>query len=80
LIWEADQSERFARVRLRILLPTREDSRRRMAGGELRLGTVSMYMGYTDRQNNLLFWMEPSIYMGTHTSSFFLVPDYRVLS
>ena len=27
-----------------ILLPTREDSRRRMAGGDLRLGTVSMYM------------------------------------
>ena len=26
-------------------LPTREDSRRSTAGGELRLGTMSMYMG-----------------------------------
>jgi hypothetical protein len=30
---------------LRVLLPSRQPSRRRMAGGELRLGTVSMYMG-----------------------------------
>ena len=39
------QSERLARVRLRVLLPSRQPSRRRIAGGELRLGTVSMYMG-----------------------------------
>src|SRR5882724_10527466 len=34
-------------VRLMILEPSREDSRRRMAGGELRLATVSTYMGTT---------------------------------
>ena len=36
--------ERLAKVRLRTLLPSRKDSRSRMAGGELRLGTDSMYM------------------------------------
>jgi hypothetical protein len=35
----------LAKVGLRVLLPSRQPSRRRMAGGELRLGTVSMYMG-----------------------------------
>ena len=34
-----------ARVRLWTFLPSRRPSRRRMAGGELRLGTVSTYMG-----------------------------------
>ena len=38
------KAERLARVRLRILPPSREDSRRRTAGGEERLGTMSMYM------------------------------------
>ena len=37
--------ERLARVRLWTLEPMRVDSRRRMAGGELRLGTDSTYMG-----------------------------------
>ena len=36
--------ERLAMVRLRTRLPSRQPSRRRMAGRELRLGTVSMYM------------------------------------
>ena len=31
-------------VRLRTRLPSRQPSRRRMAGRELRLGTVSIYM------------------------------------
>ena len=31
-------------VRLRTRLPSRQPSRRRMAGREFRLGTVSMYM------------------------------------
>src|SRR5580700_714014 len=39
------QSDRFATVRLVIFPPARDDSRRRIAGGELRLGTTSMYMG-----------------------------------
>src|SRR5215217_8167984 len=37
--------ERLARVRLRTLPSSRKDSRRRMQGLELRLGTTSMYMG-----------------------------------
>ena len=41
----AGQAERLARVRLTTRPPRREDSRRRMAGGELRLGTASTYMG-----------------------------------
>src|SRR6266478_371409 len=44
-IFSGGQSERLAKVRLRVLSPSRQPSRRRMAGGELRLGTVSMYMG-----------------------------------
>src|SRR5882762_3439615 len=36
---------RLAMVRLMVFLPSRRDSRRRMAGGELRLGTRSIYMG-----------------------------------
>jgi len=39
------QGERLARVRLWTLPPWRKDSRRRMAGGEERLGTDSTYMG-----------------------------------
>ena len=36
--------ERLAMVRFLTFPPSRQPSRRRMAGGELRLGTVSMYM------------------------------------
>src|ERR1700730_15642849 len=43
-IWAAGQSVRLARVRLRVRRPSRQPSRRRIAGRELRLGTVSMYM------------------------------------
>src|SRR5438445_236325 len=39
------QSERLASVRLRLFLPSRHPSRSRMAGGESRLGTISIYMG-----------------------------------
>src|SRR5678815_5745937 len=38
------QEVRFARVRVRTLSPSRKDSRKRMAGGELRLGTAVIYM------------------------------------
>ena len=37
--------ERLAKVRFLTLPPSRQPSRRRMAGGELRLGTISIYMG-----------------------------------
>ena len=37
--------ERLASVRLRTLPCSRQDSRRRIAGGDVRLGTASMYMG-----------------------------------
>ena len=43
--------ERLARVRFLTLPPSRQPSRSRMAGGELRLGTVSMYMGMMVIQN-----------------------------
>ena len=39
-----DNEERFAMVRLTIFLPSRMDSRRRIAGGDLRFGTMSIYM------------------------------------
>src|SRR5712691_5044341 len=58
-------SDRLARVRLRVFLPSRQPSRRRIAGGELRLGTDSIYMGAiidsTTRHVN--------IYMGTYCRS-----------
>src|SRR6266700_2176957 len=44
-IWAAGHEERLARVVLTILAPWRRLWRRRMAGGELRLGTDSIYMG-----------------------------------
>src|SRR6266571_4576310 len=44
-IWVAGHEERFARVRFTTLPPRRRHSRRRMAGGESRLGTDSTYMG-----------------------------------
>src|SRR6267142_5319389 len=54
-IWAAGQEERLARVRLTTLAPWRRLWRRRMAGGELRLGTDSIYMGkayYTNTNKN----------------------------
>ena len=38
------QEVRLARVRVRTLSPSRKDSRKRMAGGEFRLGTAVIYM------------------------------------
>src|ERR1700732_3339327 len=43
-ITSAGSDERLGRVRFLTLLASREDSRSRIAGGELRLGTCSMYM------------------------------------
>ena len=43
-ITSADRQDRLARVRLRTLPSSRYDSRSRTAGGELRLGTDSIYM------------------------------------
>src|SRR5207248_3678880 len=43
-IFSLGQSERLAKVRWRVFLPSRQPSRRRMAGGELRLGTTAIYM------------------------------------
>ena len=49
------QEERLARVRLRTRLPSRQPSRRRTAGGELRFGTMSTYMGtlYTTEDSDI---------------------------
>ena len=38
------QEVRLARVRVHTWSPSRKDSRKRMAGGELRFGTAVMYM------------------------------------
>src|SRR5436305_5212553 len=43
-IFSLGQSERLAKVRWLVFLPSRQPSRRRMAGGELRLGTTAIYM------------------------------------
>ena len=43
-IFSWGQSERLAKVRWRVLLPSRQPSRRRMAGGGCRSGTTAMYM------------------------------------
>src|SRR6059058_2353853 len=43
-IFSLGQSERLAKVRWRVFLPSRQPSRRRMAGGELRIGTTAIYM------------------------------------
>src|SRR3972149_9209762 len=46
ILWPG-QSERLARVCLWVLSPSRQERRRRMAGGDVRLRTRSMYMGAT---------------------------------
>src|SRR5216684_1493629 len=70
-IWEAGQSERLARVRLTILPSKRDDSRRRMAGGELRLGTDSTYMGNTYHNLRMYSKLITSYYMGTNLIAIF---------
>jgi hypothetical protein len=54
----AGQAERLAMVRLTIRLPSRTDSRSRIAGRELRFGTMSMYMVhvYRKRQFTTSIW------------------------
>src|SRR5436853_7169144 len=66
LILSGGQSERLATVRLRVFWPSRQASRRRTAGGELRLGTTSMYMGALDHTNLHHVKMYMDIYMGAH--------------
>ena len=63
-ILAAGQSERLAMVRLRTRLPSRQPSRRRMAGAVLRLGTVSTYMATTGQVNARIKDQYP-IYLGT---------------
>src|ERR1017187_9586957 len=48
------QWERLESVRLRTLPPRRKDSRRRIAGGQLRLGTVATYMPTLYRYQNTI--------------------------
>src|SRR5207248_6931236 len=64
------QWERLAKVRLRVFEPSRQPSRRRTAGGELRLGTVSMYMGtlYTNNKPNTMITIQFTWeHCGAHT-------------
>src|SRR3990172_530868 len=44
-ICSAGREDKLPRVRLRTFFPSRNDSRSKMAGGELRLGILAIYMG-----------------------------------
>src|SRR5205809_4774514 len=68
-ILSGGQSERLATVRLRVFWPSRQASRRRTAGGELRLGTTSMYMGALDHNNYTLSSIYLINYMGAYWRS-----------
>src|SRR5438034_457971 len=68
-ILSGGQSERLATVRLRVFWPSRQASRRRTAGGELRLGTTSMYMGALDHNNYTLSSITLINYMGAYWRS-----------
>src|SRR5438552_18452028 len=68
-ILSGGQSERLATVRLRVFWPSRQASRRRTAGGELRLGTTSMYMGALDHNNYTLSSINMINYMGAYWRS-----------
>src|SRR5437660_9876873 len=68
-ILSGGQSERLATVRLRVFWPSRQASRRRTAGGELRLGTTSMYMGALDHNNYTLSSINLIKYMGAYWRS-----------
>ena len=61
--------ERLARVRFLTRRPSRKDSRRRMAGGEERLGTLSIYMDTIiplfDSYYKALGTFNPCAYMAT---------------
>jgi hypothetical protein len=59
------QEVRLARVRVRTLSPSRKDSRKRMAGGELRLGTAVIYMSVCISDIGQLVKNKLSIYMTT---------------
>src|SRR5947208_2387750 len=58
-----------ATVRLRVFWPSRQASRRRTAGGELRLGTASMYMGALDHNDYALSSINLINYMGAYGRS-----------
>src|SRR5438309_7694961 len=68
-ILSGGQSERLATMRLRVFWPSRQASRRRTAGGELRLGTASMYMGALDHNNYALSSTNMINYMGAYWRS-----------
>src|SRR5205809_1007675 len=68
-ILSGGQSERLATVRLRVFWPSRQASRRRTAGGELRLGTTSMYMGALDHNTYTLSSIYMINYMGAYWRS-----------
>ena len=63
--FSAGQSLRLASVCLRTRFPSRQPRRSRIAGRELRLGTVSMYMGTTVDDLSHVVNMKSIIYMGT---------------
>ena len=61
----SDNAERLAMVRLMMRFPSRTDSRSKMAGRELRFGTMSMYMGACIAHAHLFALIWSNQYMGT---------------
>ena len=59
--------ERLGRVRLRTMLPSRKDSRSKMAGGDLRLGTRSIYMNTYNTIYYIHVKLKSVFYMGTYS-------------
>jgi hypothetical protein len=51
---EAGQEERLAMVRFLTLEPSRKDSRRSTAGGELRLGTFELILSLSEYEKNII--------------------------
>src|SRR5215467_3131185 len=60
------QAERLASVRFLTRPCSRKLSRNRMAGGEPRLGTNSMYMGHLIVRHHHFYKRNPSLYMATN--------------
>src|SRR5215472_7894526 len=60
------QAERLASVRFLTRPCSRKLSRNRMAGGEPRLGTDSMYMGHLIVRHHYFYQRNPSLYMATN--------------
>src|SRR5580693_5733910 len=68
----SDHSVRLAKVRLRIFLPSRQPSRSKAAGRELRFGTISIYMA---TQYHLLIALSSIIHGNTLADAITRMPQ-----